>query len=827
MRTALSTGLIALLLGLTASAQSQVPAKSATPAPLGPPLLSDAALMGDLDLDRPGLEKIKAAVTRGDFPRAKHDYLEYRRTISTARWRVMPADRPATAASTDDPAGDEVVNHVIRNMYGFAPKVGNMGADFDWTFNPIPRSNPNFSSEWTFCVISRTQFWNVLADAYWRTFNEKYAKEWVAQLEDFARKNPVENALAFSPPGGPDTLWRTLDSGIRMHDSWPYAYAHFLRSPSFTPEANWLYLNEIRTHGLRLALGLADQNRSGNWVTTECFGLYTLAVLFPELKESAAWRSSMMDRMTKEVQRAVAPDGFECELTPDYDRVTLEGFMGAVRLAKLNGQPVPGVFHDRILEMYRALVLMMRQDGKVVGTNDSSDTDVVPLARESLEFERDPMCEWAATGGKSGTAPPLATMLPYAGFYAMRGGWNTNDLFLFFRGGPTGSAHQHEDMNEIVLRVYGHTFLPDPGNYLYDHSEWRRYVINCSSHNTIIVDGKWQHRGPSLIPEAVDNPWINTPLFDFVAATYRGGYQENVYDGSKGFAPEKWVGTTDKTVSHTRRVLYLKPGCALVLDTLDGTGQHAYEAHFHLNASAAHLDPSTQSVYASVQNGPLLALFPLDRDGLEAQIVTGQKSPMLGWSNETRQPAPTLCYRKTQPAPAVFSTLLLPTTGAVPSLTAEGLGLPEVLWGRELKTEREEMEIAVAKDGVSKPISFRSSRAGAVAARAAGLVLRHPAQGTGDFVGGWGLGAYEDTVLKFALAMPGNIVVSRDGNRLFMFAATADAQRVALTRPFVKNFVLPPGTWEQISSDRDPFPATPDLAALAPATTGVKPARQP
>jgi hypothetical protein len=800
------------LLGWLALTGSAAPARPAGGESLGQPLLSDAALAGALNLDQPGLEKVKAAAAAGDFAQARQAYLNYRRSISTVRWRVMPSDKPKTAVSTDDPAGDEVVNHVIRNMYGFSPKVGDMGRDFDWTYNPVPRGSPNFSSEWTFCVISRTQFWNVLADAYWRTGDEKYAREWVAELEDFAKKNPIERATGFSPLGGPDTLWRTLDAGIRMHDSWPYAYAHFVNSPAFTAEANWLFLNEIHTHGTRLAAGLADPKRSGNWVTTECFGLYTLAVLFPELKESGSWRSLAMERMTKEILRVVPPDGFEVELTPNYHTVALEGFTGVFQLARLNNLPVPGVFRERMLSMYRALVLMMQQNGNVVATNDSMEVNAVPLAREGLRLGDDPLLEWAATGGKSGTAPPLSAMLPYAGFYVLRGGWDPRDFFLFFRGGPSGAGHQHEDMNEIVLRDYGQTFLADPGNYLYDHSEWRRYVINTPSHNTIIVDGKWQHRGPSGLPvtEPVHNPWVTTPLFDFVSAQYDGGYQENVYDGSREFDPEKWIGAPDKSVSHTRRVLYLKPAYALILDTVDGTGEHVFDAHFHLNVNPARLDPQTLAAYAGGNGSPLLALFPLDRDNLEADIVRGQKSPMLGWAAGSHQPMPTLRYRKKQAAPAVFSTFLYPTAGPVPTLSSQLLSAGAGIWGRRLETGLEEIEIALAEGGAARSLAFSSELAGPVTARAAGLVLRRPARGNALFVGAWSLQAYDDGALELTLAAPGTLVAERDGERLLLFNPSPASLAVTLEKPYARTLNLPPGAWTEINP-RNENPAAPPV----------------
>jgi hypothetical protein len=302
---------------------------------------------------------------------------------------------------------------------------------------------------------------------------------------------------------------------------------------------------------------------------------------------------------------------------------------------------------------------------------------------------------------------------------------------------------------------------------------------------------------------------VTTPLFDFVAATYASGYQENQYDGSKQFAPEKWIGAPDKSVSHTRRVLYLKPGYALVLDTLDGTGQHVYEAHFDLNVASARLDPATDAAYAGGNGAPLLALFPLDRDNLQSQIVTGQKNPMLGWGLGAHRPAPALSYSKSQPAPAIFSTFLYPTPGPEPTLSADPLNAGAGSWARRLKTGTEEMEVAVALDGTPHALAFSSDLAGPVNVQAAGFVVRRAQAASAFFVGGWGVQSYDDGTLKFTLAAPGAIVAERDGPQLLLFNPSSTALDLTLAKPYARTITLPPGEWRQIEAQSETTVPTP------------------
>lgn len=767
------------------------------------PVTADADLLAALNLDTPGMEKIKAAAgAQGnagvDWAALQGAYLDYRRTASPARWRFMPSDRPAHPTEKDDALGDEVMAHHVRNGYGTKPAAADMGKDFNWTYNPVSLSDPSYTDEWTYCCVSRTEFWQTLTNAYWTTGNEKYAAEWVAELRDFALKNPMHYDTA--QRRGQPSLWRTLDAAERISISWPNSYFHCLLSPSFTADANWLYLKLNYEHAELLLHGLADPTRTGNWVAVECGALYTIGALFPEFRDAASWRQIAADRISKELSRAVPPDGFEAELTPTYHFVTLMGFRQPLEMARLNHLQLPADLRSRIVEMYRAPVLVMDQSGHDVATNDSTIVDIAGKAREGLQLADDPLLEWAASRGRKGEAPPLSDALPYAGFYAMRGGWKPSDTFLFFRAGPTGIGHNHESDLEVVLRAWGKTLLFETGSYPYDASDWRRFAINSASHSTILVDGKWQHAGKSNLPvsQPTDNPWVTTPMFDYVAGTFDAGYQVNTYR-PRPYAPEVWTGVPDKSVSHTRRVLFLKPYYALVLDTLDGTGTHTFDAHFQMDASSARLDPASHAAFSQNASGAQLALYPLETGSMSADIVQGQKSPLLGWMPVEHRPIPMIRFRKQQEAPAVFATFLYPYLEKAPDFEAAPLAAQgDGIWTRSLKTSRERIDIAVVKSGTASIFSLTSPLAGDVHAEATGLVIRQPA-GMPMSIGAWNLRAYSDAKVELTSAADASLVVVTQGDSLVLFNAGDREASLAIKRPFVRTVALPPKSWTSVS----------------------------
>jgi hypothetical protein len=808
---------------------------------LAGPVTTDQEALNALNLDAPGMAEVKAAAPSGNLSAVAKAYLGYRRTACRAQWFVMPADKPKIqfAVPPEDKAGDQIINHIIPNSYWFPPLSGDMGKVFDWKSNPVPRSSPGFTYEWTYCVISRTGFWKLLADAYWKTTNEKYAQAWVDQFLDFVNKNLCDAVAAKGDP----SLWRTLDASERMYDAWPYCYAHFLNSPAFTPAAQWIYLRSVLDHVRILKAGLAVPGRTGNWVASECYALYAIGALFPELKEASQWRDLATARMVEEMDHCVPPDGFEAELTPNYHYFTLSSFLGPMRAAQLNHYPLPAIFREKILAMYRAPVWVMDQSGNDVSTNDSNQWNAAKQAAKGLKWlGEDPLLEWAASGGTKGVAPPTSTMLPYAGFYVMRGGWDPLDSFLFFRAGPTGIAHEHEDMLEIVLRAWNKTLLFEQGTYPYDQSIWRRFVLGTSSHSTIIIDGAGQHRGRSAAPvkAPMPNPWVATPIFDFVAGTYDGGYQQSVQDpNALGFAT-KYVGPIDHSVTHTRRIVFFKPYYALVLDTVDGSGTHdergtqgggrthTIDALFHLDSPAATMDKKTQAIFSQNAGDVQLALYPLGLQNLQTQIVQGQTDPVLGWYAIAHRAIPTVRFRKVQAAPARFATFLYPYRGEAPEFSEENLKAGDGVWAAAFHTEMEDASVALSMNNSQCALALPSPDAavsvdGALSAQSAGLIVRRRSADGSVFVGGWKLSKYWHGKWSFAANAPADLVWQETGDALLIFNAGDAACSVSISLPFKAIGVVEPGTWTRIAVNGATHVASPVLFQRIDSPSNVKP----
>jgi len=435
------------------------------------PLMSDEAFFEALNLDYPGLEAVQAAVGRGDLAAAKHEFVEHLKRREAPRWFFDWRDRPGPA---DRPANPNTANadRYVRNEL---PSVGvwhAFGEDVDWNFNPME----NQYAEWTW-QLNRHPFWAELGRAYWDTGDEKYAEAFVRQMTDWVRDQPLPSNAA----NGAYSAWRTIETGIRTFSSWPNSFYYFLGSPSFHDEAVVRMVKSFAEH----ADHLMDWPQSGNWLAMESNGLFCIGVLFPEFKLAETWRQTALDRLYRELDAQVYPDGAQIELAPGYHNVSLGSFEQPIRLAKLNDIALPDDYIAKLERMFHYDLYVTMPNRCAPGLNDSGDTDERGWLRRGYEyFPNRADFLWLATEGKEGTAPEHTSYaFPYAGHYVMRSGWDPEARYLLFDAGPFGYGHQHEDKLHFVLYAYGKKLVTDPGNYAYDNSPWRRYVIDSWAHN--------------------------------------------------------------------------------------------------------------------------------------------------------------------------------------------------------------------------------------------------------------------------------------------------------------------------------------------------------
>ncbi|MBI4891397.1 MAG: hypothetical protein HY821_12290, partial [Acidobacteria bacterium] len=159
--------------------------------------LSPEELLKSLDRSRPELRAIQTP----------HELAEYFRNRQKPLYTLSPKAPAADTAAADRALRHEFVSIGIPHTFG--PKI-------DWHYDKT--AEPGFApnNEWTW-QLNRHAEWLALERAYRDTGDEKYAREFVAEMRDWVRECPMPDTAG----NVPRSAWRTIETGIRAAQVWP------------------------------------------------------------------------------------------------------------------------------------------------------------------------------------------------------------------------------------------------------------------------------------------------------------------------------------------------------------------------------------------------------------------------------------------------------------------------------------------------------------------------------------------------------------------------------------------------------------------------------
>ncbi|MCC6126092.1 MAG: alginate lyase family protein [Pirellulales bacterium] len=635
------------------------------------PRMSDAELLQAVDLQFPGMEAVAKAVAAGNRQAALDALAAFFRHRKEPRDFCPKPKRVANAVL----AAEKILKHqvaVVGIPYAFPGPV-------DWRFNPTTAPDTKLvrDHEWTW-QFNRHREFVTLAEAYRATGDEKFAREFAEWLASWIRDRPVPDEAA----NVPFSAWRTIECGIRTSSTWPAALAAFRASPSLSDRLLLDWLKSWLEHGSYLH----RFPRHGNWLTMEMNGLYHIGTLVPFAKEAESWRNYAAERLAKETEIQVYPDGAQFELAPGYHNVALRNMLAIPRLAEDYGRKVPDGYLAGLEKMFAYNLWAMQPDGSLPEWNDSGRGNVRGLLAEGAAiFPHRQDFLWVATQGKRGSPPDHTShYFPWAGQVIMRSGWDRKALFLGFEAGPFGAGHQHEDKLSAVIFA-DRPLLVEGGIYPYDASKWRSYVLGSQAHNVVLVDGAEQNRRARretfLAKAPLDADFQSNARFDFARGVYEDGFAGGI------------------RVRHEREVLFDKPNQLFVirdrLAALDGKG-HRYEALWHLDTDKLHGEPQNGIYETQSATQSNLRMVVAKAAGLECRVVEGQVEPVVqGWLPRPLYEGP----RGVRPIPCVicgqsgeraeFLTVFQPLkTGSGPRVAAAAFrdGSVEITWSDSRKT---------------------------------------------------------------------------------------------------------------------------------------------
>lgn len=579
-----------------------------------------------LNLNHSGLAKVNQALQKADYENAAKQLLSYYRTRKTA----LTAQKIAKKVNANvQQLADDILLHKFKPHKGYP--AFDYGKDINWQYRPV-------QDQLLTTFLHRTTFWESLATVYLATGDEKYAKEWVFQVQDWTKKNK-QGAYADDNEFG----WKAFVVSFRLNN-WAAFFNSFINSPSFTPQ---FLIEFLASYNEQANYVLANYTDIGNHRLYEAEHLLLAGISFPEFSKADAWRKSGIEVLNAEIGKQVYADGVQFELSPSYHIGTIGTFLRALKLAKDAGieKEFPQSYRNLVEKMTTAVPKFSFPDYTFPLYGNAFLTDKAAMLKNYQAwadvFPANKEIEYFATDGKAGSRPNyLSSALPNAGFYAFRNGWDMKSTVMQLKAGPPAEFHSHPDNGTFELWVKGRNFTPDAGSFIYanvgGHENAKRdWYRSTKAHQTLTLDDKTID-----INKAFDVKWETSTDLDRLTFT----------------------NPSYKTLKHQRTVLFIDKTYFLVIDRAIGDAKGKLAIRYVLKEDAKPaVNEQNLSISTTYTDGNNLSIQLLNKKG----IVLKPEDSFVSYVYKKEQPRPAFAFeqQKTDVATTSFITLLYPFEG--------------------------------------------------------------------------------------------------------------------------------------------------------------------
>lgn len=583
-----------------------------------------------LDLDFPGLEKVKATMDRGDILTAGKQFADYLRRRTNV---VGPSVAKAPLTQREQQTADLMAADKILVYTGGPLFEHRFGNPYDWSVDP-------YKTGGQFAIYNSRMFpWLNMGRAFLSTGDPKYVRTFIRQLNSWLDQIPLR---IVAKPGDPPffvdgntlepPLLFTGNMGRRIELTWWQAFELFKQAPDFDDDS-LLRMMKYFQENARLVTNPSiffAWDDSGLHMAT---GLLQCSTMMPEWRESARWKEIAFNRLEQTFASQVHADGTHASLSTGYGWATIDSYRNVFEIMRRNQQEIPAKFVQAIRGMIMGYMAVLRPDFGNISLNDGGWSPVDDKVREySSLFPGDEEIDYFASRGKVGEAPEWTSRyFPNAGWYVMRTGYGPREKMLFMDGGPFGASHGKQDALHLVVACGDSLLLRDGGRGDYTQKPTSRWASKTLAFNTLTPDWALQDRTPRYEHEKhvgfnpPSRPWISNDEFDYGRSTYDAGW----------YLPGKRIGGR-----HTRHIVFLKgknppaTGYWIVVDRVEpgDEARHKWRHPWHLSTEEFSTDDSEGS-FATKGAGANLRVLPVDPDkNVKLSVVRGQTEPALqGW----------------------------------------------------------------------------------------------------------------------------------------------------------------------------------------------------
>jgi len=523
--------------------------------------------------------------------------------------------------------------------------------------------------------LNRHQWLIPLGQAYRITGEERFAEAAARYVEEWILANPHGHGINWAS---------SLETALRLI-SWCWAATLMQGARSWSPLFVASLHREIAAHACHVARYLSHHFSPNTHLTGEALGLLYAGLVLDEEHAARRWRNLAAKILIQESRRQILADGVYFERTTCYQRYTIDTYLQFLILADLHGIEVPVEVSERVQRSLDFLLAVRSPRGRLPQIGDGDGGFLLPLAKREPDDLRGVFSTaaallkradyaWAAGEGAPETlwllgprglesfdglkhshpASSPSRIYPEGGFAVMRSSWGPEAHQLILDTGPIGcsvsAGHGHADLLSLQCSAFGDNYLVDPGTFTYAAEPgWRDHFRSTAAHSTLILDGKGQAEpaGPFS--------WVARP-----SARLRRWYTGEEIDYAD--AEHEAYSRPGAPIVHRRRVLFVKPSYWVVVDDLEGAGEHGVDLRFQFAAIPVEIQ-SDHWVRARGPEGRGLLMRVFSPARLEAKILRGSLHPVEGWISPDfgrRVPAPLVSFATLASLPLRIVTILVP-----------------------------------------------------------------------------------------------------------------------------------------------------------------------
>jgi hypothetical protein len=614
------------------------------------------------------------------------------------------------AAALTVAAADRACAHVF-DLLGSGPVA--LGAVIDWHldfksghgYDPrehctrvLPASPPGGHDIKVPWELSRCQHFAWLGQAWRITGDERYAREFTAQVSAWIEANPRAFGVNWAC---------TMDVAIRAVN-WLWARDCLAASPALTDDFLLRFEKSLLAHGRHILGNLERAGRvTHNHYLSDLTGLAVLGLLCPEFREARRWRDFGLGGLWREMEKQVHADGVDFEASVGYHRLVAELLIVPVSLCRAQGLAVPDAVSGRLERMIEFVLHYTRPDGGAPMFGDCDNGRLLRLrawggderewsdhrhllAAGAVLFRRDDFGraagdQWEeafwllgepavrfkeALDARGAPAPePGSRRFPDGGLCFLRGGgsYAAVDAGGVGQGGVGG--HAHGDTLGFEFAAGGSPWVVDPGSGVYTADFGMRNRFRSSrAHPVLVIDGEEINRFDERELFAMRDDarpsverWDTSAERDLLVARHHG-YERL------------------RSPVAVRRAFWLdrRTGALLVMDEVRGTGRHAFTFRLPLVAAATvEVAGLVARVSRAGTSGLAVCVVP---EGCDATLsaAAGSTSPGYG----TVRACPALDLAGSFAERMRLSVLLVPERGPGPLPADELASLAEAMTTR-------------------------------------------------------------------------------------------------------------------------------------------------